>query len=216
MSKKPSEMVNPTHQLCGDHKLILDLFKEQSPDTGFGPAVHRLFGGNAERTRSVRIGNRWFNHVAIAKNIVSFLPEQWQEELKKTKDTWSGCENWWAGYPLIIWVELQISNDRGATGYLKLNAEVGPVSNHVARKGMIEAIKVSASRAALERIQFPPGASDHGRLYSRFLQKNSIAINNIRNTEEVERGLVQLISDFEPELELVAGTIPRFSSFSAL
>jgi len=69
---------------------------------------------------------------------------------------------------------------------------------------------VAASAKGLERIQFPAGASDKGRLYSRFLRKNSIAVNDIGDTGEIETKFVQLIADFGPEFELVASVIPEF------
>lgn len=214
MRKERSEMKNLARQFYRDQKKVLDLLRERAPNLGFEPAVHRLFGDKPERGKTVRIGNREFKYSSLAKNLVSFLPARWHEELDKTKDAWLGCENWWAGYPLIVWVEMRASDD-GTTGSLKLNAEVGPVSNHKVRKGIIKAIKVAASAKGLERIQFPVGASDKGRLYSRFSQKNSTAVNDIRDTDEVERKFVQLIADFEPEFELVASVIPQFLSFNA-
>jgi hypothetical protein len=145
----------------------------------------------------------------LEKSLVSFLPARWREELDKTKGTWPGCEKWWAGYPLITWVEIRPGDD-DAKGYLKLNAEVGPISNHKIRKGIVEAIKAAASAQGLKRVQFQAAASDKGQLYSRFLRKNSIAVNDINGTDEMERKLVELIADFEPEFELVASIIPQF------
>lgn len=214
MSKGRSETENLTRQLYRDQKKVLDLIREHSPGSGFEPAVRRLFGDKPERGKTVRIGNREFKYSSLAKNLVSFLPARWHEELDKTKDAWLGCENWWAGYPLIVWVEIRASDD-GTTGHLTLNAEVGPISNHKFRKGIIEVIKVAASAKGLERIQFPAGASDKGRLYSRFLRKNKIAVNDIRSTDEMERRFAELVVGFGPEFELVARVIPQFLSFNA-
>ncbi|WP_323999994.1 hypothetical protein [Rhizobium mulingense] len=214
MNKGRSEAQNLARQFYRDQKKVLDLIRGHSPGSGFEFAVHRLFGDKPERGKTVRIGNREFIYSSLAKNLVSFLPAGWHEELDKTKGARLGCENWWAGYPLIAWVEIRAGDD-GTTGHLKLNAEVGPISNHKVRKGIIEAIKVAASAKGLERIQFPTGASDKGRLYSRFLRKNSIAVNDIRSTDEMERRFAELIADFEPEFELVASVIPQFLSFNA-
>ena len=126
-----------------------------------------------------------------------------------TKNAWSGCENWWAGYPFIVFVELR-DGDETNQGYLTLNAEVGPVANHKSRKSIIEAIRMAAFTNGLERIQFPANATEKGRLYSRFLQKSSIAITDIRNADEIERKFVELVGTFEPEFELVADIIPEF------
>lgn len=202
-------MEDLARQFYRDQKKVLDLIRGHSPGSGFQPAVHRLFGNKPERGKTVRIGNREFKYSSYRKNLVSFLPARWHEELDKSEGAWSGCENWWAGYPLIAWVEIRASDD-GTTGYLNLNAEVGPVSNHKARRRIIETIKVAASAKGLERIQFPVGASDKGRLYSRFLRKNSIAVNDMRSTDEMERRFAELIVGFEPEFECVASVIPQF------
>jgi hypothetical protein len=39
-------------------------------------------------------------------------------------------------------------------------------------------------------------------------------LNDIRNAEEIEKKLVQLLAGFEPEFELVASIIPQFLSLS--
>lgn len=214
MSKGRSETENLARQLYRDQKYLLNIIREPRPGSGFEPAVHRLFGDKPVRGEKVRIGNSEFKYSSHEKNFVSFLPARWHEELDKSEGAWCGCENWWAGYPLIAWVEIRASDD-GTTGHLQLNAEVGPVSNRKVRRGIIETIKVAASAKGLERIQFPVGASDKGRLYSRFLHKNSITVNDIRDTNAMERKIAELIVDFEPEFELVASVIPQFLRIDA-
>ncbi len=208
MSKEHPGMRNLLNQLYRDQKTALELVRKRSPDPGFELAVRRLFGDNPERGKTVRIGNREFIYSNPKKNLVSFLPAQWQGELDKARDVWSGCENWWAGYPLIAWVEMQADDDR-ATWCLKLTAEVGPISNHKIRKGFIRAIKVAASANGLERIQFSDGAANKGRIYSRFFRDNSIVVSDIYNADLVKRRFVELIASFEREFELIANVIPQ-------
>lgn len=186
MSKGRSETHDLARQLVRDQKKMLDLIKRDRPESGFATAVFRLFGDRPKRGKTIRIGKHEFQYSSHEKSLVSFLPARWHEELDKTKEAWSGCENWWAGYPLIAWVEIRASDD-GTTAHLKLHAEVGPVSDHKLRKGIIEAIRVAASAKGLERIQFPVGASDKVRLYSRFLRGNSIAVSDVRNADEIEK-----------------------------
>lgn len=214
MSKGRSETHDLARQLFRDQKKVLDLIKSDRPGLGFEIAVFRLFGDKPERGKTVRIGNREFRYSSHEKNVVSFLPARWREELDRTKGAWSGCENWWAGYPLIAWVEIRAADD-GTAAHLKLHAEVGPVSDHKVRKGIIGAIRVAASAKGFERIQFPVGASDKGRLYSRFLRENSITVSDIRNADEIEKKFVELIAGFEPEFELVSSVIPKFTSANA-
>lgn len=214
MSKGRSETHDLARQLFRDQRKVLDLIKKDRSGSGFATAVFRLFGDKPERGKTVRIGKHELKYSSHEKSLVSFLPAQWREELDKTKGAWSDCENWWAGYPLIAWVEIRASDD-GTTAHLKLHAEVGPVSNHKVRKGIIEAIRVAAYAKGLERIQFPVGASDRGRLYSRFLRENSIAISDSRNADEIAKRFTELIASFEPEFELVSSVIPKFPSVIA-
>lgn len=209
MVKKLSETHNLVHQFFSDQRKVLDLIKRDTPGSNFAAAVARLVGNKPEQGRTVRIGTDEFRYSNYENNRLSFLPVQWQNELDKTEGSWSGCENWWAGYPLIAWVEIRASKD-GTTGYLTLNAEVGPVSNHTVRKRLIEAIRTAAFNSGLERIQFPVVATEKGRLYSRFLRENSIAVSDIRNTDEIEKKCVELIAGFKLEFKCVASVIPQF------
>ena len=209
MSKERSEMENLARQLYRDHKKVLDFVVEHGSGSDFALAVHRIFGENPQRGEIVNIDGCELMYFGLSKSLVSFLPAHWREELDRIKLTWSGCESWWAGYPLIAWVDMRPSED-GAKGHLRLTAEVGPISNYKVRKGIINAIRAAASEKELGRIQFQAGASDERRLFSRFLRKNSIAVNNIHDTDELERRLKQLIADFKPEFDLVTSVIPRF------
>jgi len=121
----------------------------------------------------------------------------------------SGGADQWAGYPFITWVEIRAGED-GAKGQLKLNAEVGPISDPEIRKRMIDSIKAMASEKGLGRIQFQTGATDQGRLYSRFLRKNTVAVNDIHDVDEIERKLLQLLGDFNPEFGAVTSVISQF------
>lgn len=212
MSKERSEMENLARKLYRDHKKVLDFIIEHGSGSDFSLAVHRLFGDNPGRGDVVRIGEREFVYCGLAKSLVSFLPALWRDELDKTGGKWDGCENWWAGYPFIVWAELRAGDD-GVKGHLKLNAEVGPISNHEIRKSIIDAIKSEASANGLSRIQFQSGATDIGRVYSRFLKKNSVTVNDIYDTDELEKKLKQLLAEFEPEFDLITKVIPQFSQF---
>jgi len=212
MSKERSEMENLARQLYRDHKKALDFIIEHGSGSDFALAAHRLFGENPEPGEIVTINRREFIYTGLAKSLVSFLPACWREELNRVSESWFGCENWWAGYPFITWIEIRADED-GRKGHLKLNAEVGPLSSHKVRKGIIEAIKAGAAERGLTRIQFQAGASDEGRLYSRFLRKNTVPVNDIYDTDELERRMVQLLAEFEAEFELIGHVIPQFVHF---
>lgn len=202
-------MESPIRRLYRGQKKTLDLMRQEAPVSGFEVAVHRLFGDNPDRGKTVKIGNREFQYSGKAKNLVSFLPVRWAEALSATESRWLGCENWWAGYPLIAVMDMRVGDD-GIAGSLRLNAEVGPVSNYEIRRGIIEAIRLAAASKGAARIQFQADAVDERRLYSRFLRGNSIALSDIRDVNELERKFIELVAGFEPEFELVAGVVPLF------
>lgn len=209
MSSEFSKKGSLERQFFRETKKALDLIAEPKPASGFVQTVRRLLGDDPQREKLFRVANRQYLYTASDKNRVHFLPAEWQKELDITRGAWPGCENWWAGYPFIVSVEIRPANDR-AVGRLVLNAEVGPISHQRARKGIIEAIQALASANDLGRVYFEAGAADKGRLYSRFLRKNSVVVDDIYSADEVERKFIQLIADFEPEFELVRGVIPQF------
>lgn len=211
MQKKPGTE-NQALQFLLDNKDVFDLISRQKPTSGFESAVRRLLGVSPAG-KTTRVGGSDFIVSRVEHNRVSFLPELWRHEFDKMETIWSGCERWWIGYPLIVWIELQ-SGSGGAAGFLKLVSEVGPLADHDMRKDIIGAIKASAFANGFERIHFQAGASDKGRLYSRFLRQNSIAINDMRSSEEIEKKFAQLLAGFKPEFEMVASVIQQFVASS--
>ena len=202
MSKKPPEMTGSAG-LFRDQKLILELFKEKSSVSAFEPAVGRLFGRNSARSNPVIIGTRWFTQAGFKTDFVAFIPEEWKEELTKIQQVWTGCEKWWAGYPLVASVELRKGSAEGTTGQLRLNAEVGPIADRQARKRMIIAISESASISDHIRIRFAENATRPGQLYSRFFRDSCVDIRDRSETDELQRDIVRLFCSFEPEFTAV-------------
>lgn len=213
MSKERSEMEDLARQLYRRHKNVLDFIVEHGSGSDFALAARRLFGENPRRGEVSRIDGVDFVYFALSKRLVSFFPLAWREELDIIGDAWAGCDDWWAGYPFIAWIEMQPGND-GTKGKLKLVMELGPISDHLAWKSVIEALTSEAVVKGLSRVQFQTGASDEGRRFSRFLKKTSLAVNDIHDTDEIERKLRQLISDFAREFELVTTVIPRLARVS--
>lgn len=214
MNDERSKTKNSALKFYRDQKKLLDLVRDRSPNLGFELAIGRVFGDNPSNGKLVRIGRQELSYSSHTKSLVSFLPVSWRKEFDAMGEPWSGCENWWAGYPLIAWIEIRAGDD-GAAGQLRLNAEVGPVSVHEARKTIISTIKSAASANKLDRIQFPIGSTKERRLYSRFLTRNAIAVNDIHSADDIEDKLVRLVADFAPEFDLVAHVIPQFIDFSA-
>ncbi|MDR6103012.1 hypothetical protein QE369_003209 [Agrobacterium larrymoorei] len=197
--------------IFSDQKKLLDLLKDERPQMGFRSAIDRFLGSNPERGKHFKIGSQKFAYVSRDKKSVSFVPDLWYGELSKSLIHWRGCENWRAGLPLIVFVE--ISHKSGeSSGEIRLNAEVGPVADDNLRKSIIDAIVRSAAVNNLARIRFQKGASDKGRLYSRFLHNSSTAIINVYDANEIERKFAELVSDFTIEFDMIASAITRFSN----
>ncbi|CAH0343154.1 hypothetical protein [Rhizobium sp. CECT 9324] len=213
MSDEGSEIKAFARRLFQENKQFFDLLKARSSASGFELAIHRLMGGSPQEKKVVSIGATPIICSEATKNALSFVPLRWRDEFDKASGPWRGCENWRAGYPFIVWVEIR-GRDDGTRGHLKLNAEVGPIANRKIRMGIIDAIAMEASARNLERIHFPTGSSDEKNLYSRFLRLNSIPVNDVQDVGEIESKIVQLVNGFTPEFEMIARLIPLFCSSS--
>lgn len=209
MSKEIPSINDLAHQFYRDHKKVLDLLAKPSPALGFDVAAQRLFGKKPERKQVLATVAGQFVYCRMEKNQVTFLPAAWKDKLDNMQSIWTGCENWWLGYPLITYLSTR-SGKNGADGELHLNIELGPLSDHRLRKGIIVTLAAEASAKGLKRIGFSAGAADNGRLYSRFLQKSSVSLDDSYNEHEVEQKMRHLLVEFEPEFDFVANVIPQF------
>ena len=139
----------------------------------------------------------------------SFLPMGWMEALGGDDTSWVGCESWWAGYPLICWLELFEAED-AKSGRLRLFAEVGPLHDHRLRESLISRIKRVAEEEGLTQVSFQKGATDVGKRFSRFLKASSVVVDDVHNAEDIERAARILIKDFTPTVEAIQRTLPDF------
>lgn len=199
-------MKKTTQQIYRDSKKLLGLFNERAPDGGFDGALRRLFGDQPKQMARTSIGGDDFLYAGSSKDLIALLPSSWKEAFDQTEQKWPGCEKWWAGYPLIAIIEIK-SGDDGMKGHLKLNAEVGPISVHEIRQAAIGAIKAAATEEKLDRIHFQSDATEKGRLYSRFLRKNTLAVGDIRRADDIESKLKTLVGEFKPEFELITSVL---------
>ena len=157
MSKGRSEVEELALAFYRDHKKAVDLIRARPAKSGFDLALRRLLGDNPKPGASFRVGKRELSCVTVANNRVSFPPTSWRDQLDLTHGAWPGCENWWAGYPLISYVDLRAGDD-GRSGRLILKAEVGPLSIHAVRAAVIDEIKTAA--AGENYLQAPRGSEN--------------------------------------------------------
>lgn len=192
-------------------KKLLDLLKKERPEPGFKPAVTNLFGQSPEHGKKIKIAGQELSYVDHDRKSASFLPVEWLIQLNELRTVWRGCENWRAGLPLIAFVEISKQNP-DSSAELRINAEVGPVADIPLRKKIINTIENVASERNLVRIRFHPGASDKGRLYSRFLHGNSVLVSNLYDANETKEQIVDIIREFGGELNAISEAIPKFIS----
>lgn len=206
MSDERLDMEKLARQLYRSHKKALNFIIENGSTTDFEISVEAVVGDDAEYNAIFKVERSDFRFFWKNKYQFSFLPEAWIQHLGGDQLSWAGCENWWAGYPLICWCELHPSHE-GASGRLRLIAEVGPLSDHEFRKALIEHI----AGIGLKNVGFQKGATDNGKKYSRFLKGAEAHISDVQNIEEIERAIRAIISKFNGTFNEIAPVLSRFS-----
>lgn len=209
MSEQQSMMEKLARQLYRDHRRVLDFVVEHGKSTDFAIACEAVFGEDLDYGDVFDIGkqNYVFNHSDA--NAFSFLPQSWFDAFGKDEFYWHGCENWWAGFPLIMWIQLTGDGDSGG-GQVRLYAEVGPLSDHEFRRDLIEAIKEAAKENGLKRIGFQRGAADEGKRYSKFFKKNFFVVDDVHDHDQIADAIKKALKSFQPEIEAVATVLPGF------
>lgn len=210
MKKDRSPLQALASKLYRDHKQTFELISSRQTTSPFELAVLRVFGPPQQSGKTVRIGNRQFVYTGSGNSTVNFFPLSWHEALDAMSGEWKGCENWWAGYPLALWIELKPGDDK-ARGYLALTAEVGPLSDQTLRQALIAQISAAAAEKKLQRIRFPSDVSKRNSLYSRFFRHNVIALEKNQSPREIEDKLIELVNSFWAEMDCVADALSLFA-----
>lgn len=213
-SKERSEMEALARQLYRENKKVLDFILEHGAGSDFVLATHRLFGDNPVFGAPFEIKGRQYIYTGINDRMFSFLPSSWHEALDGFKLSWEGCDRWWAGLPLICWVEIGRHTD-GKKGYLKLTAEVGPIKNYEFRKNLIERIESTKVDQRLS-ISFTKAAKREGALYSRFFHSNVAKLDDVQDSEEIFSEIENLINKFKAEFDAVANELPEFLAYGSV
>jgi|GEM_PF-682476 len=207
-STERTEMEKLARQLYRDHRKVLQFILEHGATSDFALAAHRLFGENPERGDAFAVKGIDCVYTGLNDRIFSFVPKSWHEALGRFSKSWKGCEDWWAGLPLICWVEIGKHSDKKG-GFLKLTAEVGPLSSYEFRKSLIDRIEVKNDNNQLN-ISFSKAAKVDGAQFSRFFRRNTISIEDIQNSEEIFVKTEELMNKFKAEFDAVAQILPEF------
>ncbi|WP_367998233.1 PD-(D/E)XK nuclease family protein [Cobetia amphilecti] len=212
MSMQQVEMEKLARQLYRDHRKVLDFIVEYGKSTDFLLACEAVVGDSIVTGKKFDVDTYQFVINNVDSNRFSFLPKSWSEVFEDSA-TWWGCENWWAGVPLIMWLQLTRDTD-GGSGQVRLYAEVGPLSNHDLRHKLIEEIKNIAKNKNLKRIRFQRGASDEGKKYSKFLKNNFSTVDDVQDHDQIANAVNKLLKSFQPEIGAVASILPNYINCS--
>lgn len=205
MSEARNEMERLARELYSEHRRVLDFILEHGVSTDFAIAARTIFGDDPDSSELVRIGEREFRFGWLGSDRISFLPEDWFKALGKNEFTWKGCEAYWSGFPVAMWLQLHADRDGGG-GSLKLHAEVGPISVHKVREKLVEDISTAAKEHEL-KIAFQKGASADGKRFSKFFRTNVVAINDTSNSDQIVDGMKKLLANFDDEIAQIAITL---------
>ena len=209
MSDERDKVERLAKKLYRDHKQVLDFVVKHGTGNGFSFACEDLFGDGSKDDAHVEIEEQYFVHYSTTSNKVRFLPKSWYDAFHGRKYYWHGCTKWEAGFPVICWLKLR-SNNR-----LQLNAEVGRLSEYDFRKALIEAITETASSKGLKDIYFGTGAVVKGSKRSRFFWKDNSMFNieDVSNSEEIAKGMKELLKKFRPVFEALAEPMGQFIEY---
>ena len=212
VSSERDAMERLARQLYRENRKVFDFIWEHGAGSVFSIAAEELFGEDAEYLDRVEIDGETYRFNHVDQRMTSFLPESWFKALGAKKFTWEGCENWWAKYPLIVWLQLAENAD-GTSGQLTIYAEVGPLSEHTFRKGLIQAIEAAGEGLANSRIKFQRTAADEGKRFSKFFKENSIELKDVQDSEEIGAAMKKLLKRFQPEFEAIGAILPAFVTY---
>lgn len=219
MSKSKSDMEKLARDIYLHHKLVLDFIIEHGVTSDFSLAARNVFGDDPEHMSLVKTehGNFYYNH--MDSSLVTFLPESWKDALDDEDENvlnWPGCENWWALYPMIVWLETRLDTGKeadGKSGQVFLYAEVGPLSNHAIRKGLIDKIKkvaVDAVDIESKKISFQKDADKDGKKYSKFLKDNTAHVDDVYDSQQVTDAMHNLLKRFSQEFKAIGDALDGY------
>ncbi|MGV7119429.1 MULTISPECIES: PDDEXK-like family protein [unclassified Sphingopyxis] len=211
MSEERDQMEQLARSLYRQHRKVLDFIWDYGSSTNFLLARDEVFGDDWGDGAVVKAGKISLVSFWSGGEQFSFLPLNWYEALSKNGHSWTGCENWWSGYPLICWMQL-FQSDKGTEGSVRLVAEIGPLQNFELRKKLIEAIQAVAAEKGIPQIRFQKTASNEGKKYSKFLKDNSISINDVQDVEEISKAISRLLKNFVPCFDAVSLALDDFTN----
>lgn len=212
MDEERLKLETLARELYRDHKKVLDFIVENGKSTDFSLAAETVFGNNLKYPDECVIDGAKFIYKNADSSAVSFLPKVWFDALEGEKYNWHGCEHWWAGFPVITWIQLTSEAD-GTSGKIRLYGEVGPLIDHSFRTDLIHTIQACSEDDKKLHIKFQRGATDEGKKFSRFFHKNVFSVDDIHDHDKIAIVIRKALKSFRPEFEAIAAKLPSFLKY---
>lgn len=212
MDDAKNDMIILARQLYRDHKKVLDFVVEHGTGNDFSFACDTVFGADLDVYDEVTIAGQQFVYNHTASAVISFLPKSWYDAFGADEYYWHGCDNWWAGFPVICWMQLIQGDEKNGT-QLRLYAEIGPLVEYDFRKGLIEEITTTAASKGLKSVSFQRTATNEGKKYSKFLNNNTINIEDVNDSEEIAAAMETLLKRFQPTFKALTEAMRKFIDF---
>lgn len=211
MDEERLKLEKLARELYREHRKVLDFIVDNGKSTDFSIAVEKVFGPIEKIPELSNIEDETFVFCGSNSTVVSILPKAWFDALGDDQSSWDGCEGWWAGLPVILW--LQVTPDTtGPKGNVRIIGEVGPISDHSLRSELIDAIESCSTYNKNLRIKFQRGATDEGKQFSRFLRKNVFTVEDVHNHEQIAEIMLKALRTFRPEFEAISIALSKFSA----
>ena len=211
MNEEQKELERLAKELYREHRRVLDFVIEHGKATDFSFACEAVFGEGLEEEDIAMVDKKGFAFNSSDASAFSFLPQSWFEAFEETEFYWHGCESYGLGLPVIMWVQLTVDAD-GASGKIRLIAEVGPLNDHEFRRDLIDAIQQTSKENPKLRIGFQRGATDEGRRYSKMFKKNFFNVDDVQDQDKIANAIKKALKDFRPEIDAIAAVLPGFIS----
>lgn len=208
MSEDAKDIQRMARELYRENRAVIDFIVEHGSDTDFTAAAESLFKGDPESYEGemITIDGADYEYGGISTTQFDFLPESWADELYSGADEkevfFEGCEDWWMGYPLITWIELQADNE-GQSGRVALYGEVGRVTHHETRVNLIDRIQAAADENQKLKIKFRKDVRQEGKKYSKFFYDNFQSVSDVNDAEVIAESIKKLIKRFKPEFKAI-------------
>jgi len=215
MSEAQDEMERLARRLYKEHKKVLDFVIEHGASSDFAVAARTLFGDNPDHFEKIEIDDASYRFGSLYNDKVSFLPESWFSALGGGELQWPGCETWWDGFPLIMWLQI-LRNAEGSGGEIRLYAEVGPLTNYEFRKKLIEEIQAVGDKLSSSKIRFQSGATGEERQFSKFFKDNSTTVRDVQDADELSGEMKTLLNSFQTEIEEIAKVYSQFATYAVV